>query len=188
MTVFAGMSGLVFALPALAHPGHGEATLAQGLAHPFSGADHMLAMIAVGLWASLRGGKALWAWPAAFVAAMLAGFALGQTAPGVPLVEPMIMASVIVLGALTAANARAPTSLGVVLIALFGLAHGYAHGSEAPAGSGLDFPLGFAVSTAALHLTGLATGLGLNRLNRPAVVRLLGAGAVLGGLALVLAQ
>ena len=177
------MSGFFVALPALAHPGH-EATLVQGLAHPFSGADHILAMLAVGLWASLRGGKALWAWPAAFVAAMLSGFVLGQAAPGAPLIEPMILASVIVLGALTAADARAPTSLGVTLIALFGLAHGYAHGSEAPANAGLGFPLGFAASTAALHLTGL----GLGRFNRPAVTRLLGAGAALGGLALVLAQ
>jgi urease accessory protein len=99
----------------------------------------------------------------------------------------MIMASVIVLGALTAADARAPASLSAILIAAFGLAHGFAHGSEAPAGPSLGFPLGFALSTASLHLIGLTAGLALNRFNRPAVTRLLGATAVIGGLALMVA-
>ncbi len=176
----AGMSGvLVFAGPAFAHPGHAVG-LMEGLAHPLSGADHMLAMIAVGLWASLRGGKSLWLWPASFVVAMLAGFALGQANAGVPLVEPMILASVIALGALIAADARVPAALGVALIGAFGLAHGYAHGGEAP-GAQLAFPLGFAVSTIGLHLAGLGAGLGVKR---PALVRVLGAGTALSGLAL----
>ena len=177
----AGMSGVLLALPASAHPGHAE-SFVQGLAHPLSGADHMLAMIAVGLWASLRGAGALWAWPAAFVVAMLGGFVLGQT-NGRMSVEPMILASVIALGALTAADARAPTTLGVILIASFGLTHGYAHGAEAP-GASLSFPLGFMISTIGLHLAGLGAGLSLKR---PALVRLLGAGTALGGLALALA-
>src|SRR4051812_1979393 len=135
-----GSAALFLALaatPALAHPGHG-ASLAAGLAHPLSGADHLLAMVAVGLWAGLRGGKAAWAWPAAFVAAMLGGFALGQTGAPLPVVEPTILASVIVLGLLTAAGAKAPTLVGAALIGLFGLAHGFAHGSEVQ-GAGAAF-------------------------------------------------
>jgi urease accessory protein len=182
---FAGMSGL-WASPALAHPGHGAATLAAGLAHPFTGLDHMLAMTAVGLWAALRGGKALWAWPVAFVAAMLGGFVLGQIGVRHPLVEPAILASIIALGALVAANAQVSTGLGVAIIAFFGLAHGLAHGAEAPAGAGLAFPLGFAAATALLHLIGLGAGMGLKALDRPAIVRVLGLGAATGGLFLAL--
>ena len=171
--------------PALAHPGHEAGRFAAGLAHPLGGLDHMLAMIAVGLWASLRGGRAMWAWPAAFVAAMLAGYGAGLAAPGVPLVEPAILASVIVLGGLIATDARIPFAAGLALIGLFGGAHGYAHGSEAPAAGALAaFPLGFALATAALHGLGLAAGAGLRTLRRPALVRLLGAGTALGGLAL----
>jgi urease accessory protein len=172
-------------LPSLAHahPGHGPLDLATGLAHPFSGADHMLAMLSVGLWAALRGGRARLAWPAAFVGAMVAGFALGRLQPIALSVEPAILASVIVLGALTAAQARLPLAAGVTLIAAFGAAHGYAHGVEAP-GSGLGFPIGFVLSTAALHALGLGAGAALQRFGRPGLVRLLGAGAAAGGLIL----
>ena len=168
---------------AQAHPGHGPLDLASGLAHPFSGADHMLAMLSVGLWAALRGGKARFAWPAAFVAAMVAGFALGRLQPSAWPVEPAILASVIVLGALTAAQTRLPLAAGAALIAGFGLAHGYAHGVEAPH-AGLGFPIGFAVATAVLHGAGLAAGALLQRFGRPELVRLLGAGAAAGGLIL----
>ena len=174
---------------AFAHPGHAGHdgfNLWAGLAHPFTGADHMLAMIAVGLWAVLRGGKALWAWPAAFITALLAGFVIGKSGFSLPLVEPAILASVIVLGALTAANAKAPTFVGLGLIAFFGAAHGYAHGEEAP-GSAAGFPIGMALATLALNGAGLAAGLGLQRLNKPDLIRWLGAGAAVGGLALAVA-
>lgn len=179
----------LMATPALAHPGHEAAGFAAGLAHPFGGADHMLAMVAVGLWASLRGGKALWAWPAAFVAAMLAGYGLGVVLPGAPMVEPAILASVIVLGGLVAADVKTPFAGGVALIALFGLAHGYAHGAEAPAdGVQAAFPLGFALATIALHGVGLVVGAGLMKLSRPILVRVLGAGTAAGGLLLAVAS
>lgn len=168
---------------AYAHPGHAgpEASgFTAGLLHPLTGADHLLAMIAVGLWAAMRGGRATWAWPTAFVAALLAGFGLAQMdGGGAAMVEPAVLASVIALGALTAADARVPTALGVGLMALFGAAHGYAHGAEA---GGAGFALGMVASTATLHLTGLGGGLMLARDRR--AVRLLGAGAVLGGLLL----
>jgi urease accessory protein len=178
---------LLLATPALAHPGHGGATLAAGLLHPFSGLDHMLAMTAVGLLAAKRGGVALVAWPAAFVVAMLGGYGLGLAAPGASLVEPGVLASVIVLGALAAAARQTPLFAGLALIAAFGACHGYAHGGEAPAGAGAAFPVGFAVSTAALHALGLGAGLGLRRLRQPALLRLLGAGVAFGGVALALA-
>ncbi len=186
---FAGMSGLLLcATPALAHPGHDHAaTFAAGLGHPFSGLDHMLAMLSVGLWAAMRGGKAVWAWPLAFVTAMIGGGALGLAGIQLPLVEPAILASVIVLGALAATATRAPVLAGAALIALFGLAHGFAHGAEAPAGSPTAYAAGFLLATAGLHLAGLSTGLALIRLRHPVALRLLGAGAALGGLALVFA-
>jgi urease accessory protein len=118
---------------------------------------------------------------------MLAGYGLGQLAPGATFVEPGILASVIVLGALAASSIQAPLAAGVLLIAAFGACHGYAHGSEAPAGAGAAFPLGFAASTAALHGLGLALGLAARRLRHPIVLRLLGAGVALGGVALALA-
>jgi urease accessory protein len=173
--------------PALAHPGHLELGFAAGLIHPFSGLDHMLAMTAVGLFAAIKGGKAMVVWPLGFVFAMLVGYGCGVTHPGLTIAEPAILASVIVLGVLVATMVRAPFAAGLGLIALFGLAHGYAHGSEAPAGGGLSFPLGFALSTAVLHATGLAIGaLGL-RVRRPEVLRALGAAVALGGVALAFA-
>jgi urease accessory protein len=172
---------------ALAHPGHLELGFAAGLVHPFSGLDHMLAMTAVGLFAAIKGGKAMLVWPLGFVCAMLVGYGWGAAYPGLSVAQPAILASVIVLGGLVATMVRAPFAAGLSLIALFGLAHGYAHGSEAPAGGGLSFPLGFAISTAILHAAGLAVGaLGLYA-RRPQVLRALGAAVALGGVALAFA-
>jgi urease accessory protein len=177
-----------WASSALAHPGHEQvATFQAGFAHPLTGMDHMLAMLSVGLWAALRGGKAVWAWPLTFLAAMTVGGAFGVMGLRLPLAEPAILASVIVLGLMVAAAVRAPLVAGAALIAVFGLAHGYAHGVEAPGGSALTYALGFLMVTTGLHLAGIAAGLGLTRLRQPLLVRLLGAGAALGGLAMVLA-
>jgi urease accessory protein len=171
---------------ALAHPGHADHEtlgLVDGLIHPFTGMDHMLAMVSVGLWAALRGGKAMWAWPGAFVAGLVVGFGLGHTGVILPMTEPAILASIIVLGTLTAANAKAPTVLGVALITVFGVAHGHAHGAESPH-AGMGFPIGVALSTVILHGVGLAAAFGLQRLKRPAFVGLLGVGAAAGGVIL----
>jgi urease accessory protein len=150
--------------PALAHPGHGPHTLSAGLMHPLTGLDHLLAMLAVGVVAAQRGGRALWLWPAAFLGTMLGGYALGVALPGSPLFEPGVLASLIVLGALVAAQARVPLAFGASLIGACGLCHGYVHGAESPAGAGLMFPLGFALATAGLHAAGLALGLTARRL------------------------
>ncbi len=99
------------ASPALAHPGHALTdSFAAGVAHPFSGLDHIAVMIAVGLWAALKGGRALWIRPAAFVGVMLVGGALGMAHVAVPFVEPGILASVVVLGAHGGAGGRSAGS------------------------------------------------------------------------------
>lgn len=175
---------VVVASPALAHPGHGGTTFAAGLIHPLTGADHILAMSAVGLLAARRGGKALVFWPLTFVAAMLLGYAFGVQHILSLSVEPAILASVIVLGALAASSIQAPFAAGLCVIAFFGVCHGFAHGAEAPAGAGIGFPLGFAISTIALHGLGVALGLAALQAHRPALLRLLGGGIVLGGVVL----
>lgn len=181
-----GASTFMFAGAASAHPGHGGHSLAEGLAHPVSGLDHVLAMTAVGLLAARRGGKAVVAWPAMFMAAMLGGYGLGVMDPGSVPVEPAVLASVIILGLLAASSRDLPAFAGAVLIGVFGLCHGYAHGAEGPAGGSLAFAVGFAITTAALH--GLGLGLGVVFKGRlRAVTRATGAAIALGGLALVLA-
>lgn len=165
------MSRLIFAIvmlsagPAQAHSGS-MASFAAGLAHPLLGFDHLLAMVAVGLWAARIGGHARWLVPSAFVAAM----ALGALLP-LPMVEPGILASVLILGLLTFWAPRLPLWTPAAIVAVFALAHGHAHGSEVP---GVAAALGFLLATAALHGVGLLLP----------YARWLGLGVVLGGVAL----
>ena len=147
---------------AFAHPGHDESGLVAGLSHPLTGLDHIAVMIAVGLWAALKGGKAIWAWPAAFVGVMLVGGAFGMLHMPLPFVEPAILASVVALGLLVALAIDLPVSAGVAIIGLFALFHGHAHGTEAPENAGgLEYMAGFAVATVLLHAVGIAAGMGL---------------------------
>jgi urease accessory protein len=154
---------LAAAMPAYAHVGIGTtSSFTAGFMHPLSGLDHMTVMIAVGLWAALKGGKAIWAWPAAFAGVMLGGAALGMAHVPVPFVEPGILASVVALGLLVALAIDLPVSAGVAIIGLFALFHGHAHGTEVPENAGgLEYMAGFAVATALLHATGIAAGLSL---------------------------
>lgn len=178
---------LSFASPALAHTGHGDtAGFMAGLEHPVFGLDHLLAMVTVGLWAGLVGGRAFWAWPAAFVGSMLLGGALGMGGVELPAIELTILVSVIALGMATALNLKLHVVLGAAIIAIFGIAHGHAHGMEAPeTSSGLAYALGFVLATAALH----GVGLGLAALTRTrfaaAITRMLGALVALTGLGLL---
>jgi urease accessory protein len=181
----AALGVLTAASPALAHPGHDVGALA-GFTHPFTGADHLVAMVLVGLWAAKRGGHALLAWPFAFAVALLAGYGLSLGHPALPMVEPLIIASVIGLGALVAADLRVGTVTGSALIATAGLLHGLAHGAEATSAASVSFPVGMASATALLHLMGLGAGLTLNAAKRPALVRALGAGAAVSGVAMTL--
>lgn len=166
---------------ALAHPGHVEGSpFAAGISHPLGGADHLLAMVAVGLWAASIGGRAVWALPLTFVAAMIAGGVLGTAGAHLPLVEPMILASSVVIGTAIALAFRPGLAATLPVIALFGLMHGHAHGVEGPARGLLAYAAGFAMATAALHLAGIGLG-------RLPLVRWLGAATAAAGLVLTVA-
>lgn len=170
---------------ALAHPGHdGAGGLYNGIAHPLTGIDHLVVMLLVGVWTGLlapRSRRAL-ALPAAFLGAMLAGFFAGPMIGG-GFAEPMILASLVALGAAAAFRFRAPVSLAMIAVALFGFAHGMAHGFETPGGAlPAVFAAGFALSTAALH----GFGLWLARILPGPAMRALGAASA--GLGLLLAS
>lgn len=147
------------ALPALAHPGHelGAGSVAVGFFHPLLGVDHILAMGAVGLWAALLGGRAVWTVPTTFTLCMLAGFGIALTGISLPGVEPGIAASVVILGLLVAATVRLPLAPSVGLVGLFAVFHGHAHGAELT-GATSAFALGFVAATALLHGAGLVLG------------------------------
>lgn len=184
------LSASLLLLPgaALAHSGHiGGNALAAGIGHPLGGADHVLAMVAVGLWAALLGGRALPALPLAFVVAMLAGGAAGAAGMPLPGVEPMILASIVALGAAAALALRPALPHAVAAVALFGLFHGHAHGAEGPEAGLALYAAGFALATMALHLAGVGLGIGLVRLSRAALVRGLGGATAVAGLALAIA-
>ncbi|HEY0224568.1 MAG TPA: HupE/UreJ family protein [Pseudolabrys sp.] len=173
---------------AFAHVGVGStASFTAGVEHPLSGLDHMTVMIAVGLWAALKGGRALWIWPAAFVGVMLVGGALGMAHVPVPFVEPGILASVVALGLLVALAVDLPVWLGAVVVAVFALLHGHAHGSEVAENvGGIEYMAGFALATATLHLVGIGFAQMMTRAHLRPAIRVAGAVCVLigGGLAL----
>ncbi len=167
----------------LAHGLSDHGGVVSGLVHPLSGADHVIAMLAVGLLAANLGGRAVWMVPLGFVSALVAGGVLAPLLPGFTVMEPMILASLVVLGSMVALALRPALPLSVAMVALFGLAHGWAHGSEAPAQGFALYAMGFVFSTAALHLAGL----GLSRVLTPGVVRAMGALSAGAGVALALA-
>ena len=170
------------AAPAFAHLDPAEhGSLMAGVSHPLSGADHMLAMIAVGLWAAQIGGKARWAVPATFVSLMSLGFALALAGAPLPFVEPGILASVIGLGLFVALAVRVPAVVSAVIVGIFAVFHGYAHGGELGAATALSFGLGFMASTALLHAAGLGLGMLVGR--NSVVNRIFGAVIALGGAA-----
>jgi len=170
------------ALPALAHTGHGTEGFAAGLAHPFGGLDHLLAMVAVGAWAGIVGRQRRWMWPVAFVSAMAIGAGLGLAGLALPAMEMLIALSVVVLGVALALNWQAATLVGASAIAAAGLAHGFAHGAEAPVDGAAAYMAGFLVATALLHGIGLA--IGQARLPVP-VMRAAGIAMALAGIAIV---
>jgi urease accessory protein len=161
------------AAPAFAHTGVSAAhDLTHGSVHPLSGLDHVLAMVAVGLYAAQLGGRSLWLLPSAFVGTMVAGGLVGYAGVPVPMVEQGIGLSVITMGLLIALGLRLPALAATALVAAFALAHGHAHGSEgAELPSFLSYAAGFVAATALLHAAGIAAGLALDRLGTlPATV------------------
>jgi len=178
---------LLSAGPAFAHVGHGEtSSFTAGLAHPLQGLDHVAVMVAVGLWAALKGGRALWLWPAAFVGVMLVGGALGMAHVALPFVEPAILASVVALGLCVALAIDMPLAAGAVLIGVFALFHGHAHGTEVVESmSGAEYMAGFALATAALHLTGIGFAQMTHRLALAPAIRVAGLACVAVGVGLM---
>lgn len=176
------LAALLLPSAALAHPGHhDEGQFLHGLMHPVGGADHLLAMVALGLLAAQLGGRAVWALPVTFVGSMLVGGVLGAMGISLPAVEPMILASVVILGVMVAMATRLPLKALVPMVALFGAVHGWAHGAEGP-GSGLAlYAAGFALTTMALHLAGIGFG---RLLSRGPELRVLGGGTTAAGLVL----
>jgi urease accessory protein len=179
-------AGLILAAgsaPAIAHPGH-DFAFASGLMHPLGGLDHMLAMAAVGAWALQIGGRAVWAVPLAFVAAMVLGAVAGMAGMAVPGVELGIAASVVTLGAVVALGLKPGVPAAAALVGLFAVFHGVAHGAEIPAGAdALGYVGGFALATLALHAAGIGFGAALRG---GIVLRLAGAAAAGAGLALAM--
>jgi urease accessory protein len=153
------------ASPALAHTGHDHTMLegfGAGFAHPFGGVDHLLAMIAVGVWAAQQGGRAVWLVPLAFVATMTVGGALGFAGIGIGGAESVIVASVLVLGAVVAAAVKPPLWIAMPLVGAFALFHGLAHGAELPeAADKVGYAAGFVAATALLHAAGIALAFAL---------------------------
>ncbi|WP_046118605.1 HupE/UreJ family protein [Ensifer aridi] len=175
------------AAPAFAHVSPTEhGSLMAGLSHPLFGADHVLAMIAVGLWAAQIGGRALLTVPVAFVAAMALGFALAFAGAPLPFVEPAILASVVVLGLVVATAARLGGTAATAVVAAFALFHGHAHGGELGTAGAWSFAAGFMTATALLHIAGVSLGVGLARFSgRDIFARILGAATAMTGAALI---
>ena len=177
------------AAPAEAHIRQGEASgFLSGLAHPVSGLDHIIAMVAVGLWGAQLGAPAIWLLPVTFPMVMAFGGFLGLIGIPLPGVEIGIALSGVLLGAVVLLELRAPLYLAAALVGIFGLYHGHAHGAELPPGEdGLLYSLGFVLATGALHAAGIAIGT-VHRWNwGRTALRLAGAGISIGGLSFLVA-
>lgn len=145
---------------AFAHPQSGKAKgFLTGFRHPISGLDHVLAMIAVGLWGAQLGSPAIWLLPVAFPMVMAFGGMLGLMGIPLPGVEYGIAASAILLGAAVLFEVRPPLAVAAVLVGIFAIFHGHAHGTELPPGqSGLLYSMGFVIATGCLHAVGITMG------------------------------
>lgn len=194
--MLAGIAQLCTATAALAHPGHpgGEpvvAGFAGGFAHPFGGFDHLMAMLAVGLWAvqyAARANKtaALWLLPASFVAAMAGGFALGLAGLALPGVEAGIALSVLLLGLIVAFAVRPPLPVALAVAALFAVFHGHAHATElGDASQAISYAAGMVLATALLHGFGLAAARLAQQFALPALTRAAGVAVALAGVVIL---
>lgn len=173
---------LLFAAPALAHTGGELGGLASGFLHPITGLDHVVAMIAVGLWGGILGGSLLWQLPVMFPLVMALAGAAGAAGVPLPGVETGIALSGIVLGIMVATFARAPRWVALTLVGLFAVFHGHAHGAELPeAVNPLVYAIGFVVATGLLHLVGIAVGMLSQWPSGKIVVRAAGAAIALTG-------
>lgn len=174
-------------LPAFAHLDPGEhGSFVAGFSHPLFGLDHILAMVAVGLWAAMQGGRAIWLVPAAFVGTMAVGFAAAIAGVPLPFVEPVILASVIFIGIGVALALPIPTWAVAAMVGFFAFFHGHAHGGELGEAGAWQFAIGFIIATAVLHAAGIGLGLALARFGGKMLARVAGAATALGGIWLAL--
>lgn len=178
-------------LPAVAyaHTGVDHAGgLAHGFMHPIAGLDHVLAMVAVGMFASILGGRALWLVPTSFVMMMGVGGILGMEGVNIPFVEIGIAASVIVLGLAVALRWNPSTAAAMGIVSLFAIFHGHAHGAEIPVdATGLQYSAGFMAATAVLHIVGIGLGLAIGRVgaNSATAMRFGGSAMALAGVGIL---
>ncbi len=189
LRIMLAAAALLSADPALAHTGVGAVHgFAAGFAHPMLGFDHLLAMVAVGLWAALVGGRALWAWPLAFTGVMVVGAGLGFAPLGLPHLELSIGVSVVLLGLAAAFQLSLPVLAGAGLCGFFALFHGYAHGAEIPVEADASaYVAGFTLATMMLHAAGLAVGSAMIRVDRVWLPGLSGAAVATAGIVLLVA-
>lgn len=146
--------------PAAFHAINVQQAAQAGFLHPFTGLDHLLVMVAVGLWAVQLGGRALWLLPVCFVGSMMLGGAVGLCGIHQPLVEHGILASIVLLGVALGMAWRPPVAIAASCVGLAGLCHGYAHGSEMPSGAlPVMFFAGMVAATSILHACGIGGGL-----------------------------
>lgn len=151
---------LLFAVPALAHTGSSTGGFIGGFAHPLFGPDHVVAMVAVGLWGAFLGPPAIWLLPIVFPLVMAFGGVIGILGVSLPGVETAIALSAVVLGTMVALAARPPLWVAALIVGAFAIFHGHAHGAELPPGADVvAYSVGFVVATGLLHLTGIAIGL-----------------------------
>jgi urease accessory protein len=175
---------LLYTQAAQAHVHKGEAvSFLSGLKHPISGLDHVVAMVAVGLWGAQLGAPAIWVLPVAFPMVMAMGGMLGLLGVPLPGMEIGIAASAILLGAAVMTELRPPLALAAMLVGFFAIFHGYAHGSELPAGqSGLLYSIGFVMATGCLHAAGISIGLVHRWKWGQGALRMVGAAIALAGI------
>lgn len=186
--VLLGIASIVPA-SAFAHTGIGQATgFGAGFLHPFMGLDHLLVMFAVGLWAAQLGGKASWVVPGSFVALMIGGGMLAVAKVHLPFVEQGILVSVVVLGLLIASAFRLPILVSAMLVGVFAVFHGFAHGAEMPLAAGaVSYSVGFALATTLLHISGIGSGALMQKLSIEKLVRFAGGVIALGGIYMAVA-
>jgi urease accessory protein len=174
---------LLWPARALAHTQGGEATgLLSGLRHPVSGLDHILAMVAVGLWGAQLGRPAIWLLPVTFPMVMAFGGMLGLMGLALPGIEIGIAVSAIVLGVMVGFEARPPLWVAAVVVGFFAIFHGHAHGAELPPGANaLLYSMGFVFATGCLHAAGIGIGLIHRWSAGKAALRVTGAVVALAG-------
>ena len=155
------IAALVAAQPAFAHEqAAAGAGLVRGLLHPLTGMDHLIAMVAVGIWGAQLGAPAIWVLPITFPLVKAVGGVLGVLQVPLPMPEVVIALSALVLGAAVAMRLRLPFAAAAIVVAVFAIFHGHAHGAELPSSANpLAYGVGFVVTTGLLHLCGITIGL-----------------------------